>query len=353
MRFDFLGQIVLGGDRPPVSARGYQPALTVARLVLERPSPLLREELAELLWPDDRPPRWEGPARQVVSRARALLVAAGAPPDVRDVARRPRGAPPRRARSRSTSSSRSRETAGGRAMRCARGTGSAPTSSTTHALERLRLPFFPASDAAWTRTLAGPRPRASCLRALHIGDRRRARRRRARRAPSRSPRRRSVSIRSTRSRRRALMAAYEALGSRGQALTAYERCRRLLDEELGVRPAEETEAAYLALLGQRAASQHPRDDRDARAPTRSEPLPFVGRASRAGRVSTSTGTRCATATRAAVVIAGEPGIGKTRLAARDRGRARGATARSSLWGACVADVGLPVPAVRRARCSNS
>ena len=62
-----------------MSARGYQPALTVARLVLERPSPLLREELAELLWPHERPPRWEGPARQVVSRARALLVAAGAP----------------------------------------------------------------------------------------------------------------------------------------------------------------------------------------------------------------------------------------------------------------------------------
>src|SRR5258705_13859548 len=80
MRFEFLGQFALEGDGPPVSARGDQPALTLARLVLERPSPLPREELADLLWPSHRPPRWEGPARQVVSRARAPPVAAGAAP---------------------------------------------------------------------------------------------------------------------------------------------------------------------------------------------------------------------------------------------------------------------------------
>src|SRR5882762_9246925 len=80
MRFEFLGQIAVEGTGGRVSARGDQPALTLARLVLERPSPLPREELAELLWPDHRLPQWEGPARQVVSRARALVVAAGAAP---------------------------------------------------------------------------------------------------------------------------------------------------------------------------------------------------------------------------------------------------------------------------------
>src|SRR5690349_24470943 len=79
MRFEFLGQIALEATTR-VNARGDQPALTLARLVLERPNPLAREELADLLWPHCRPPRWEGPARQVVSRARALLVAAGAAP---------------------------------------------------------------------------------------------------------------------------------------------------------------------------------------------------------------------------------------------------------------------------------
>src|SRR5438105_90069 len=80
MRFEFLGQIAVEGPGGRVSARGDQPALTLARLVLERPNPLPRDELADLLWPAHRPPQWEGPARQVVSRARALLVAAGAPP---------------------------------------------------------------------------------------------------------------------------------------------------------------------------------------------------------------------------------------------------------------------------------
>src|SRR5258708_33657703 len=79
MRFQFLGPISLEADTR-VSARGDQPALTIARLVLERPSPLPREELADLLWPKERPPQWEGPARHVVSRARALMMAAGAPP---------------------------------------------------------------------------------------------------------------------------------------------------------------------------------------------------------------------------------------------------------------------------------
>lgn len=48
---------------------------------------------------------------------------------------------------------------------------------------------------------------------------------------------------------RLLMSAYAAAGSRGEALRAYERCRLLLAEELGVRPSAETEEAYRALLG--------------------------------------------------------------------------------------------------------
>ena len=45
------------------------------------------------------------------------------------------------------------------------------------------------------------------------------------------------------------MAAHADAGSRGEALRAYERCRRVLAKELGVQPAAETETAYLDLLG--------------------------------------------------------------------------------------------------------
>jgi DNA-binding SARP family transcriptional activator len=50
---------------------------------------------------------------------------------------------------------------------------------------------------------------------------------------------------------RLLMAAYAAAGSRAEALRAYERLRRLFAEDLGVEPSDDTEAAYLALLGKR------------------------------------------------------------------------------------------------------
>jgi DNA-binding SARP family transcriptional activator len=45
-----------------------------------------------------------------------------------------------------------------------------------------------------------------------------------------------------------LLRALAVGGDRGEALRAYERCRRLLAEELGVDPSAELEAAYLAVL---------------------------------------------------------------------------------------------------------
>src|SRR4051812_19783640 len=166
MRFQFLGQIVLEADAN-VSARGEQPALTLARLVLERPSPLPREELADLLWPEHRPPQWEGPARQVVSRARSLMVAAGAPPTSL------------------VSQGGLVELALGEhaemevdVEHAFRGTADAERCLALHAWERadefasaalvhLRLPFFPGSDAAWTKRWQD-RVRGQWQRALHF-----------------------------------------------------------------------------------------------------------------------------------------------------------------------------------------
>jgi hypothetical protein len=64
VRFEFLGQVTITAGIRRVGAHGEQPALVVARLVLDRPSPLPREELADLLWPTNRPVRWEGRARR-------------------------------------------------------------------------------------------------------------------------------------------------------------------------------------------------------------------------------------------------------------------------------------------------
>jgi DNA-binding SARP family transcriptional activator len=45
-----------------------------------------------------------------------------------------------------------------------------------------------------------------------------------------------------------LMRAHAAVGNRAEALRVYERCRRLLSEELGVDPSPPTEAVYLDIL---------------------------------------------------------------------------------------------------------
>ena len=49
---------------------------------------------------------------------------------------------------------------------------------------------------------------------------------------------------------RRLMAVHVSAGGRGEALRAYERCRRVLAEALGVAPTAKIEAAYIDLLGE-------------------------------------------------------------------------------------------------------
>lgn len=165
MRFEFMGHSAVEAWGGRVIAGDRQPALMLARLVLDRPNPLRREELADLLWPRGRPARWEGPARHVVSRARALLTAVGAP----------------------ATSITSRagqleidvpadievdvETALGATAAAERRVAAHDWKRAgelaAEALDGLRLPFFPASEAVWTRRRQD-RLRAQLLRTLHI-----------------------------------------------------------------------------------------------------------------------------------------------------------------------------------------
>jgi len=45
-----------------------------------------------------------------------------------------------------------------------------------------------------------------------------------------------------------LMRAHNSGGNRAEALRAYEQCRCLLSEELGISPSPQTEAVYLELV---------------------------------------------------------------------------------------------------------
>jgi DNA-binding SARP family transcriptional activator len=118
-----------------------------------------------------------------------------------------------------------------------------------------------------------------------------------------------------------LMELYAAAGQRGAALRQYRECVRILDRELGVPPLEETTALQAAIETGTWASPFPEGPSDPVPPDAAPsppaeaaagPMPLVGREAElrdllAAYRSVGPGGRL-------VVVEGEPGIGKTRLA---------------------------------------
>ncbi|GAB4198467.1 MAG: hypothetical protein OHK0022_17860 [Roseiflexaceae bacterium] len=109
---------------------------------------------------------------------------------------------------------------------------------------------------------------------------------------------------------RALMRAHVALGQPVEALRRYEQLRAALERELGVAPAPETQALRRQLLD--PAAQPVADyRRPSRVHTMLQP-PFVGRVQE--RAALDEVLRTARSGGApGLLIAGEPGVGKTRL----------------------------------------
>jgi DNA-binding SARP family transcriptional activator/tetratricopeptide (TPR) repeat protein len=111
---------------------------------------------------------------------------------------------------------------------------------------------------------------------------------------------------------RLLMSAAVAAGEPGQALTAYQRLRVTLADELGVQPAPQTRAIYQAVLREQPAE----------AGFRAAGAPAVqnagsGLAGRAAEVAAGIAAWSAACEGhpAILLVAGEGGIGKTRLSA--------------------------------------
>lgn len=279
--------------------------IALAYLVSERHRPVTRDELAEVLWGDDLPRSWETSLRGVALRLRGLLGSAGLVPaealtsayrcwqlhlppttvvDVETVATDLVRA------EKAVADSRPSE-AGALAREAAAVAGRGFLPETTgawveHRQAELRELFLRAleveSDAA-----AAAADWPSALRA-------------AEEAVSVEPFRESAHLR--------LMQAHAGAGNRGEALRAYERCRRVLADQLGVNPSPATEAAYVALLG-----DEPESSRESRRAGPDTNLPFaltrlVGRDEELAAIEKAlAGTRLLTLT-------GTGGVGKTRLA---------------------------------------
>ncbi|MEP7053785.1 MAG: BTAD domain-containing putative transcriptional regulator [Actinomycetota bacterium] len=109
---------------------------------------------------------------------------------------------------------------------------------------------------------------------------------------------------------RALIRALDRAGDRAAAVTAYEHCRSVLADQLGVDPSSETAEAYLAALGTASATAPA-----ARLPT--ERSSFVGRQSEIETLAAAiAGARL-------VCVTGKGGVGKSRLAQRVASQAVG------------------------------
>ncbi|MBN1483923.1 MAG: AAA family ATPase, partial [Chloroflexia bacterium] len=108
---------------------------------------------------------------------------------------------------------------------------------------------------------------------------------------------------------RQLMRLLALGGQRSAALAQYETCRRLLEQELGLEPLEETTALYEQLCEQ----ELPRLGRERDAPAPDLTLPFVGRGDEYTQLL-SWWEAAGRGQGGLALLEGEAGVGKTRLA---------------------------------------
>jgi DNA-binding SARP family transcriptional activator len=347
LEITLIGDIAVGdeGDESRRSLAGANARATLALLALERAQGVTSERLAEVLWPEGLPATWRSALRMTMSRVRAFLREAlgpAAPDPIVAQGGRYRWQLPDGVALQVDVEDAEQVLAAARQTLASGDTASAYRDA-SHAASRLRGPFLAGRHGPWvdeqrdrltdllvaalevaSQTAAA---RGDAAAALALADE----------AVERAPLRESA--------HRARMAAHAAAGNRGEALLAYQRLRRVLADQLGVDPDADTEAAYLQLLGPapppRAAGARGGGDAAAAAAGSgvAAPAPFVGRDAELA-VLGAAWDRAAAGARHVVVLTGEAGIGKTRLAA-EAARRVSAQGGLVLFGRCDQEAIVP------------
>ena len=292
---------------------GRQAPLVFAYLVAERDRAVPSEELAEAVWNGTLPPTWRPALRGVVSKVRDFLDVLGLPATdaLTSVAGCYRLELP-------ADTAVDVEQAAGEADAARSALAAGDLELAAAAAERARViagrPLLPGQEGAWVEHRRAGLQQVlvdslELLVDIHL--------RAGRPDPAVGPARDLVALEPFRdSAHERLLRAHAAAGDRGEALRAYDRYRRILAEELGVGPSPGLEAIYLELLH---ADPGPPDAKVAGRRGSAPVVPirgaFVGRRPRLDRLG-SAWTDATAGRRRTVLVAGEAGIGKTRLAAQ-------------------------------------
>ncbi|MGH3973109.1 MAG: AfsR/SARP family transcriptional regulator [Pseudonocardiaceae bacterium] len=248
VRIQLAGRVMVESPPTVLNERllyGSQARLLFALLVMERDRPVPRDELAEALWPDGLPRTWGAALRGVVSKVRAFVTAAGLPENtaaydgfgayqlhlpadvVVDVER----------------AGVAVETAE-RTLR--EGNPAEAIALAEYARSVAVRPFLPEAKGRWVEGIRD-RLREVLLWALCVLGEGHAQWGRPQLAVQAAEQ--AIALEPFRERtHQLLMRAHAAAGNPAEALRVYDRCRRLLAEELGVYPAAETAALHLTLL---------------------------------------------------------------------------------------------------------
>jgi DNA-binding SARP family transcriptional activator len=225
---------LIGAERLPRR----QGRLAFAYLVSERSRPVPRDELAELLWPQSLPAAPQVAVSALVSKLRALLAESGLDRQALSAAGGCYRLDLPATAWVDTEAAHLALHEAEAALRAHDHPGAYGAAAVAAAI--LRRPFLPGAEGRWVE-LRRDALRQLLVRALdvlaeiHAWNREPALALRVtEQASALEPYRESGY--------RRLMLLHQAAGDRAQALRVYERCRRLLAEDLGTHPGEETEA---------------------------------------------------------------------------------------------------------------